>query len=84
MEERRLSIYHECIEQLMDCTDDGELLLGALKAVGFGFKYDDRGALRQLTFGDNIFTSPALARHIFIMMYCWRIDSTHNVKLEKN
>jgi hypothetical protein len=42
-------MYHECIEQLMECTDEGELLLQALAAVGFSFEYDEQGALQTIT-----------------------------------
>lgn len=64
-----LSMYHECIEQIMKCTDEGEVLLQALAAVGFAFKYDERGALLKLmfrTFRDNEFTCPVEARLFFI------------------
>ena len=38
-----LSMYHECIEQIMECTDEREELLQALAAVGFSFQYDAHG-----------------------------------------
>lgn len=69
-----LSIYHECIEQIMECTDEGEELLQALAAVGFSFQYDGRGALQSLTFHDSTFTSPTLARDVFIRVY-WNCRS---------
>lgn len=64
-----LSMYDECIEQLMECTDKGECLLQALAAVGFAFEYDERGALLKLTFRDIEFTCPVEGRAFFIQMF---------------
>ena len=78
-----LSMYHECIEQIMECTDEGEELLQALAAVGFSFQYDGRGALQTVTFRGSTFTSPTLARDVFIQMYWnYRSDNIQNIKLE--
>lgn len=81
MQARGLSMYHECIDQLMECTDKGEELLKALAAVGFSFEYDEHGAFQSVTFQGRTFTSAVLARDVFIRMY-WNCSMNQNMKVE--